>query len=145
MTSAPAIGFEYRPSWLPRRALMLMSCLALLAIGLCGLELWQQAVLAAALVLIAARAARHLTATPVSAAGWSADAGWTLHLLAHEDVPVTLASFRVLGPFVLLRLKTAGQAVHVLLLAPDNSDADIRRRLRMRLATMALGEAVPRL
>ena len=145
MTSAPAIGFEYRSSWLPRRALMLMSCLALLAIALCGLELWQQALLAATVVLIATRAARGLAATPVTAAGWSADTGWTLHLLGHEDVPVTLASFRVLGPFVLLRLKTSGKAVHVLFLAPDNSDADIRRRLRMRLATMALGEALPRL
>jgi len=56
-----------------------------------------------------------------------------------------LTSFRVLGSFVLLRLSTAGQGVQVLLLAPDNSDADIRRRLRMRLATVQPGEAVPRL
>ncbi|MFA6231905.1 MAG: hypothetical protein WC617_17315 [Rhodanobacter sp.] len=124
---------------------MLMSCLALLAVALCGLELWQQALLALLVALTTARTACNLAMTSVTAAGWSADAGWTLHLLGHEDVPVTLASFRVLGPFVLLRLKTPARAVHVLLLAPDNSDADIRRRLRMRLATMALGEAVPRL
>ncbi len=145
MTSAPAIGFEYRPSWLPRRALMLMSCLALLAIAVSGLALWQQALLAVVLVLAVAPALRKLAVTPVTAAGWSADGGWTLHLSAHEDLAVTLASFRVSGPFVLLRLKTSGKAVHVLFLAPDNSDADIRRRLRMRLATMALGEALPRL
>jgi toxin CptA len=30
-------------------------------------------------------------------------------------------------------------------LAPDNSDADIRRRLRMRLATMQPDGAVPQL
>lgn len=145
MTSAPAIGFEYRPSWLPGRALVLMSCLALLAVALCGLVLWQKALLSVVVVLTAARAVHKLASTPVTAVGWSADGGWTLHLLAREDVPVTLASFRVLGSIVLLRLKTPGRAMHVLLLAPDNSDADIRRRLRMRLATMALDEAVPRL
>jgi toxin CptA len=51
----------------------------------------------------------------------------------------------VLGVVVLLRLQTAEQGMQVLLLAPDNSDADIRRRLRMRLATVQPGEAVPRL
>lgn len=124
---------------------MLMSCLALLSIILCGLPAWQKLLLAVLVVLVATRAVRDLAATPVTAAGWSADAGWTVHLLAHDEVPVSLASFRVLGPFVLLRLKTSARAGHVLLLAPDNSDADIRRRLRMRLATMALGEALPRL
>jgi len=39
----------------------------------------------------------------------------------------------VIGTCVLLRLKTS-VAIETLLLAPDNSDADIRRRLRMRLA-----------
>ena len=47
--------------------------------------------------------------------------------------------------FVLLRLRTAEQGAQALLLAPDNSDADIRRRLCMRLATVQPGEAVPRL
>ena len=68
-----------------------------------------------------------------------------MHLTDHEDVPATLASFRVFGAFVLLRLQTAEQGMQVLLLALDNSDADIRRRLRMRLATVQPGEAVPRL
>jgi len=145
MTSAPAIGFEYRPSWLPGGALTLVSCLALLAIGLCGLDLWQKALLAVAVSLAAARAVRRLAVVPVTAAGWSSDSGWTLHLPGHDDVPATLDSFRVLGPFVLLRLKTPQHGVHVLFLAPDNSDTDIRRRLRMRLATMQPGEALPRL
>ncbi|MDE3210536.1 MAG: hypothetical protein KGM46_07325 [Pseudomonadota bacterium] len=144
MTSAPAIGFEYRPSRLPGRALIVMCCLALLAVACCGLAPWQQALLALALVANASRVARKLAATPVIAAGWSADAGWTVHLSGQRDVAVVLASFRVLGPYVLLRLKAPARTVHVLFLAPDNSDADIRRRLRMRLATMASGEALPR-
>jgi toxin CptA len=65
-------------------------------------------------------------------------------LSSHEDVPATLASFRVLGALVLLRFKTARHGTHTLLLAPDNSDADIRRRLRMRLATLQPGESSAR-
>jgi toxin CptA len=83
--------------------------------------------------------------SPVVAAGWSVDNSWTLHLASHEDVPATLASFRLLGLFVLLRLLTTEQGVQVLLPAPDDSDAEIRQHLRMRLATIQLGEAVPRL
>ncbi len=52
-----------------------------------------------------------------------------------EDAAATLASFRVIGEkIVWLRLSSPGQRQALLLLAPDNSDADIRRRLRMRLA-----------
>lgn len=52
-----------------------------------------------------------------------------------QDAAATLASFRVIGEqAVWLRLSLAGQGHVALLLAPDNSDADIRRRLRMRLA-----------
>lgn len=145
MTSAPAIGFEYRPSRLLRRVLVLVAALALLAIALSALPTWLRLLLAAAVSLATWRSLRRLATGPVVAAGWNAGDSWTLHLADHEDVPATLASFRVLGTFVLLRLRTAERGVQVLLLAPDNSDADIRRRLRMRLATIQAGEALPRL
>ncbi|CAM5226814.1 Toxin CptA OS=Rhodanobacter lindaniclasticus OX=75310 GN=B1991_15225 PE=4 SV=1 [Rhodanobacter lindaniclasticus] len=45
---------------------------------------------------------------------------------------------------MLLRMQSAQHGICMLLLAPDNSDADIRRRLRMRLATMEPDEALPR-
>ena len=145
MTSAPAIGFEYRPSrWLPR-LLSVMTVLAMLAVLLCGLPWWLKVVLAAAIALAAYRALRRWSATPVRAAGWSGEGGWSLHLADHSDAPATLVSFRVLGACILLRLRAASLGEQVLLLAPDNSDADIRRRLRMRLATMQPGEAVPRI
>ncbi|MGY3039020.1 toxin CptA [Rhodanobacter sp. TND4EL1] len=145
MTSAPAIGFEYRPSPFLRGALILLAALALLA-TLSSMIPWWSKVLLGALVLSAtSMALRRLAAGAVAAAGWSADQAWTLRLRNHEDVPATLGSFRVLGGFILLRLCTDEQGVQVLVLGPDNSDADIRRRLRMRLATIQPGEAVPRL
>jgi toxin CptA len=145
MTSAPAIGFEYRPSRVFRRLLIFMGALVVLSVGLSALAPWLKWLLLTGVLLSIVRSARNTTGSPVAAAGWSADNSWTLHLASHEDVPATLASFRVLGMFVLLRLQTTGHGVQVLLLAPDNSDADIRRRLRMRLATIQPGEAVPRL
>jgi toxin CptA len=145
MTSAPAIGFEYRPSRLLPRALIAVAMLAALAVMLSALDLWLKLLLLLTVLAATWRAIRRFAANPIAAAGWSADNAWTLRLLDHEDVPATLASFRVLGALVWLRLQTAERGAQVLLLAPDNSDADIRRRLRMRLATMQPDEAVPRL
>jgi toxin CptA len=143
MTSAPAIGFEYRPSRLLRRTLILVAALAVLAVALSALALWMKGLLVLAVAVATWRSLRHLAMDPVAAAGWGADDGWTLRLADHEDLPATLASFRVLGSFVLLRLRTVEQGMRVLLLAPDNSDADIRRRLRMRLAILQPDQVLP--
>ncbi|MEW9623457.1 hypothetical protein [Rhodanobacter geophilus] len=145
MTSAPAIGFEYRPSrWLPR-LLWALTVLAILAIALCGLPVGLKLPLAALVVLLVFRVVRRWSASPVHAAGWNGEGGWSLRLADHSDVPAMLASFRVLGAVILLRLHAPSLGEQVLLLAPDNSDADIRRRLRMRLAMVQAGPAVPRI
>ena len=145
MPSAPAIGFEYRPSRVLLRAYVAVAASSFLAIGLSGLPWWGK--LLAILAVLAAiwRAWPRLAHTAVAAVGWSADNQWTLHLVSADDLAATLLSFRVLGPFVLLRLQAQGLAVQTLLLGSDNSDIDIRRRLRMRLAILQPGEAVPRI
>ncbi|CAM0999026.1 Toxin CptA [Rhodanobacter sp. Root179] len=145
MTSAPAIGFEYRPSRLLRAALILVAGAALLATLLCMIPWWSKLLLAAIVLLSTALVLRRLASGPVAAAGWSADQAWTLRLHDHEDVPATLSSFRVLGEMILLRLRTDGHGTQMLLIATDNSDADTRRRLRMRLATIQAADALPRL
>jgi toxin CptA len=144
MTSAPAIGFEYRPSPGYRVVLIAVAALAMLALSLSALSWWIAMPLSLVVLMAAAHTARRIARSPIAAAGWGADDSWTLHLSSHEDVPATLASFRVLGALVLLRFKTARHGTHTLLLAPDNSDADIRRRLRMRLATLQPGESSAR-
>ena len=125
--------------------LIAVATVAVLAVALCGLASWLKLLVGIAALLATWQSVRRLAAMPVAAAGWSADNDWTLRLIDHEDVPATLASFRVLGVFVLLRLQTVERGVQTLLLAPDNSDADIRRRLRMRLATRQPDGAVPEL
>lgn len=145
MTSAPAIGFEYRPSRSLRRVLIVICLLAMGAIVLCGVAPWLKGLLLVMSVLLTLRAITRLSDPATAAVGWSGHSGWTLRLRDRTDVPATLVSFRVMASFVLLRLRTDEHGVQVVLLAPDNSDADIRRRLRMRLATMQLDEALPRI
>jgi toxin CptA len=145
MTSAPAIGFDYSPSRWLQRAMLVAAALAMLAVMSCALPLWTRLALVIAVLLATWLKFRQQQASVIVAAGWDAESDWILHMVDNEGVPAELASFRVLGVFVLLRLRTADRGVHTLLLAPDNSDADIRRRLRMRLATVTPGEALPRL
>jgi len=134
MTSAPAIGFDYRPSRLPARALSTVAGLAVIAIVLSGAPWWLQLLLALALLAMLIRTLRRLSRSVVAGVGLAGER-WTVYRADRSEVPAVLASSRILGSYVLLRLKTA-DAVEPLLLAADNSDADLRRRLRMRLATL---------
>ncbi|KRE92428.1 hypothetical protein ASG87_00470 [Frateuria sp. Soil773] len=134
MASAPAIGFEYRPSTGMARLLAGMAVLAAVAVLCCGLDGWLKALLVPAIALAAWRAVRAHAGLPVTAAGWAGDGRWTLRLRPGGDVPATLVSHRAWGNVIWLRLHCGPVGRPVLLLAPDNSDADIRRRLRMRLA-----------
>jgi len=135
MTSAPAIGFEYRPSRWLGRMLLLVSLLAGLAVGLSALSWAVKSAIGVVLVVAVRRSRARWAASPVDAVGWARDGGWSLRIQGGEDLAATLASFRVWGEqAVWLRLSLPERAHVALLLAPDNSDADIRRRLRMRLA-----------
>jgi toxin CptA len=140
MTSAPAIGFEYRPSRWPARLFVAVSALAMLAVALSGIPSWAQVLVAVGVVMGCRRALRQLQ-TRVSAAGWVPSSGWTLRGADAADELAALRSFKVLGSLILLRLSSPRYGKLTLWLMPDNSDADIRRRLRMRLALMkAAGE-----
>lgn len=139
MTSAPAIGFEYRPSrqlaWL-RRGVVVLAVAAVLS---CGLSGWLKLLLVTLVVLVQLVPWRRREIRPV-AAGWSADGGWTLRLSDGRDESVALRGSRVFGGCVMLKLAGERRS-HGLWLFPDNSDADTRRRLRMRLDAMGRGPA----
>lgn len=135
MTSAPAIGFDYRPSHLPGRLLAAVTALAIVAIALSGAPFWLKVALTAATSMLAVIAARRARRSRIAGVGYGPD-GWALYRADRSQLPATLRSHRVIGTCVLLRLKT-DHTNETLLLAPDNSDPDIRRRLRMRLAAQS--------
>ncbi|WP_439703064.1 protein YgfX [Frateuria sp. GZRe12] len=113
----------------------IVTALALVAIALSGALLWLKLVLAVGTLTLTFTAARRSTLSRIAGVGYGPD-GWTLYQPDRTPLPVRLLSHRVIGGCVLLRLKT-DHATEVLLLAPDNCDADIRRRLRMRLAAQS--------
>jgi toxin CptA len=132
MTSAPAIGFEYRPSRLLQRLRGLLVVLAVVALLLSGMALSVRLLLGLLLIGILALMQRRQRATP-TAVGWHPRSGWTVRMADGSDAPMSLRSFRVLAGCVVLNLAGEGGR-HDLWLLPDNSDPDTRRRLRMRLA-----------
>jgi toxin CptA len=136
MTSAPAIGFEYRSSrWVPR-LFVAVTCLTVVAVMASGGPVLMRVVLASVLVAVCSQAIRRLQ-LPIYAVGWASRSGWTLRGLDGADDAAALLSFRIVGQLVLLRLVSGRYGKLTLWLMPDNTDADIRRRLRMRLAVVA--------
>jgi toxin CptA len=135
MTSAPAIGFEYRPSGWASRLLGLVTLFALLALALSGMP-WMLQAIGTLFVILAGLYAIHRLRLSIYAVGW-AKGGWTLRGLDGADDSAVLLSHRAMGRLVLLRLASQRYGKLTLWLMPDNSDADIRRRLRMRLAVLS--------
>lgn len=145
MRSAPAIAFEYQPSAHLRWAAVGIAGLALVAIALSALPWWGRAALAVVVLVASARMHYRSWHAPTLAVGWSADGQWTLRTAGTDDVVAILSSFRSLGGWVQLRLALPDGGSQSLVLASDNSDPGLRRRLRMRLATVQAGTTLPRI
>ncbi len=133
MTSAPAIGFEYAPSRAMEWALAGTASLAGMAVWLSAMPWWGCLVASFALVAALILKCRRWRQAPVGGAVWASDGSWVLRE-ASSEATATLLSFRDLAGCLWLRFETASRGPVSLLLAPDNSGADLRRRLRMRLA-----------
>ena len=135
MTSAPAIGFEYRPSrWVPC-LFVAVTCLTVVGVMVSDAPLLVRTTLALASMAACNYAVRRLH-LPICAVGWASRSGWTLRGVDGADDAAALLSFRVVGRMVLLRVASGRYGKLTLWLMPDNTDADIRRRLRMRLAVL---------
>lgn len=136
MRSAPAIGFEYRPSRTLAACIVVLTVLAVLAVAWSGLP-----ALAATVLMIGApgygMAAlwRHLHPRIVALA-WRSDGSVSIRFARHAgeggEVQGSLQDARVFGFMIALRIRWPGGRAGVWIL-PDNLDADTRRRLRVRL------------
>lgn len=142
MKAAPAIGFAYRGS----RLLILATCaaatLAMIAVWLSGLPHWLHFALTIAIAGIAGAAFRDLLRPRVRSILWRADGGADIVLNdrpggGSREARGAIQAVRVMGPLIALTLRWPPRARAHLWLLPDNLDADIRRRLRMRLGTHA--------
>ncbi|SRR5579885_980190 len=136
MRSAPAIGFEYRPS----RTLALLAAslivLAMVAVALGGIPVWLKVVLEASALVYGAWSFWSFLRPRVRALSWRSDGSVSVKLAdRHGAETETQGAFgaRVLGPLIVLQLRWERGRANLWLL-PDNLDPDTRRRLRVRLA-----------
>ncbi|HEX5952757.1 MAG TPA: protein YgfX [Rhodanobacteraceae bacterium] len=141
MKAAPAIGFGYRTS---RRLILVTSAvatLALVAVWLSGLPRWAHFVLTLGVAGVTGAAFGDLLRPRVRSILWRADGGADLVLNGRGDrrheARGAIQAVRVMGPLIALTLRWPPRERAHLWLLPDNLDADVRRRLRMRLGTRA--------
>jgi toxin CptA len=134
MKSAPAIAFDYRPSrWLVL-AVGAVALLALAAVALSGLDLWMKLVLGVVAGVYSIHAVWRFLRAPARHVGWHEAGHWRISDAHDVEHVAELQHAVVRGGWIVLSLRRSdGERVR-LVLAPDNCDADIRRRLRVRLA-----------
>ena len=136
MRSAPAIGFEYRPSRLLALPAAALIVLAMIAVALGAIPVWSRIALEASALAYGTWSLWRFLHPRVRALNWRGDGSVSIELVdrgGETEVQGALHDARVIGPLVVLQLRWSNGAASLWLL-PDNLDADTRRRLRMRLA-----------
>lgn len=136
MKSAPSIAFDYAPS---RHLLVVLCVVAVLAVAapwLSALPVVVCIVLSLLAIIVATIAARPLREPPFVRIAYRGD-GWVLLDRAGVEHAALLGTYRHLGAFVMLDWRHARRARFRVVLAPDNLDAETRRRLVVLLRRVA--------
>lgn len=137
MKSVPAVAFDYRPSRLMIAAIVGVVLLAMLALTLCAMSFAAKlffGVLALGYVSIATQ--RLLRSSPRRAV-WHVAGYWRLAFADGEENVAELVGSAIRGAWIVLNLRDNNNRRIDLILAPDNSDAETRRLLRVRLSRNA--------
>ena len=137
MKSAVAIGFDYRPSRWLTAAIIFVAALAFIAIQLSGLPPLIKlagAILAAGCTGFALGRYLHPL---VRRAVWQQAGHWRLADADGSEFTAELIRGTARGAWIVLNLRRSDGRHLALILGPDNCDADARRRLRVRLASIA--------
>jgi toxin CptA len=133
MKSAPAIAFDVVPSRRVAAAAAAVALLALVAVVICGLPAWLRVVLAALVIVYAARGLRRFLMPPWTRVVRDAS-GWRLVDRDGSAVAATLAGHVRRGRLLVLDFRVHGQRRFHCVVTPDVIDADVFRRLWLVLA-----------
>ncbi len=140
MKSAPAIAFDYRPCRYLGIGVVLMVGFAVLAIASSGLTSAWKGMLAAVALLYAGVSLRVWMNSSITRIAHG-ESGWRLiDRHGHED-PAELKGFLRRGVLLVLEFSNADGRRRRFLLAPGNSDAELRRRLLLVLMAQAPKQA----
>ena len=145
MKSAAAIAFDYRQSRWIAVAVVLIAMLAGLAVALSEVSLVSKVALACAAGAYAAWSLdRFLRTNNIRRAAWQQGGHWRLAEADGSEHVAELEHGSVRGGWIVLRLRRADKRRETLVLGPDNSDADTRRRLRVALARASIDTGASR-
>ena len=133
MKSVPAIAFEVRASRALAGAGALVTVCALIAIAACGLRADVKLLFGVLVFVYAGISLRRFLASAYVHAAWLPAGHWRLRTPSGVECGGELQRAVVLGAAIVLHLRVAPKQTCVLVLLPDNCDAETRRRLRVRL------------
>lgn len=134
MKSAAAIAFDCGSSRILVAAVAGVWLLATVGAFASALPFALALLAAAAASAYAAVVVRRMLSAPIVRCAWHADGQWRVRDRGGIEHAATLRHASVRGPMIALVLRAGPLRDVAVILLPDNSDADVRRRLRVRLA-----------
>jgi toxin CptA len=137
MKSVPAVAFDYRLSRLLIVAIAAALLLAMLALALCGMTVVAKLFFAALTVLYSGTAMRRFIHSSPQRVAWHVAGHWRLAYADGEERGAELIGSAIRGACIVLNLRDGNARRIDLILAPDNSDVETRRLLRVRLSRNA--------
>jgi toxin CptA len=134
MKSAAAIVFDYRPSRWLIAAIILVTVMGMVALACCAMPWWAKLIVAVVACAYSTYGLRRLQNDAIRRAAWHEAGHWRLADGAGGEHVAELQTGIVRGAWIVLRLRRSDGRRVAIVLGPDNSDAELRRRLRVRLA-----------
>ena len=135
MKSATAIAFDYRISRWLTLAIAVVSLLAIVSIFSSGAPVWAKTGLSLAAAGWTGWAIGPLRRPPIMRAAWLHGGHWRVVDADGREFAAELVAGVARGAWIVLSLRRSDGRKLALTLGPDNVDADVRRRLRVRLAS----------
>ncbi|MEP6483848.1 MAG: protein YgfX [Rudaea sp.] len=144
MKSAPLVAFDYCPSRYLIAAVAAALVLAMIAIALCGMNVLAKLVLACIALTYAFVALRRFQRLAPTRVAWQSAGHWRLVDRGGTEKVAELSRSIVRGNWIVLNLRCSDASRVDLILGPDNSDAETRRVLRVRLSRADDGTSASR-
>jgi toxin CptA len=134
MKSAPAIAFDFRPSRWLNVAVWMIVTLAVVAVAFCGIPFWAKGSVVVGIGIYAAIWRLRSSRTRIRRLSWYEAGHWRTVDVDGEERLADLQTGIVRGTWIALRLRDTDGRNLGFVLGPDNSSAELRRQLRVRLA-----------
>lgn len=134
MKSVPPIAFDHRPSLRLIGVLIAAAVLTGVALAISGIPSIAKAIIAVVAAGYFGIALRRFVLNAPARAVWQSAGNWRIVDIAGREFDAELLRATVRGEWMLIELRRADCTRVAVVLAPGNSDAEIRRALKVRLS-----------